>query len=246
VRVAALADVHGNAPALAGVLEEVEREAPDLVVFCGDLTWGSLPQETLALVRGLEIPARFVRGNADRALLELRNGEIESPTDRGRWMLAQHLEEDLALLGTFEPTVLVEIDGVGATCFSHGSPRSDEECVTERTPPQRVHEFMEGVAAGVVVTAHVHVSYERTVDGVWLVGPGSVGLPCEGLSGAGAYWALLGPDVELRRTEYEVETAVLRMRETDDPRADEITEMMLSPPSRDDAITDAEERVFAG
>ena len=36
------------------------------------------------------------------------------------------------------------------------------------------------------------------------------------------------------------------MRETDDPRADEITEMMLSPPSRDDAITDAEERVFAG
>ncbi len=160
-------------------------------------------------------------------------------------MLAQHFEEDLALLA-FEPTVLVEIDGVGATCFSHGSPRSDEECVTERTPPQRVREFMEGVDAGVVVTAHVHVSYERTVDGVWLVGPGSVGLPCEGRSGAGAYWALLGPDVELRRTEYEVETAISRMRETDDPRVDEITEMMLSPPSRDDAITDAEERVFAG
>ena len=36
------------------------------------------------------------------------------------------------------------------------------------------------------------------------------------------------------------------MRDTDDPRADEITEMMLSPPSRDDAIADAEERVFAG
>ncbi|MGH3128553.1 MAG: metallophosphoesterase family protein, partial [Gaiellaceae bacterium] len=66
MRVAALYDVHGNAPALAAVLEEVEREAPDLVVFGGDLTWGSLPRETLALVRTLEIPARFVRGNADR------------------------------------------------------------------------------------------------------------------------------------------------------------------------------------
>ena len=175
MRVAALADVHGNAPALAAVLEEVEREAPDLVVFCGDLTWGSLPQETLALVRGLEIPARFVSGNADRALLELRNGEVESPTDRERWMLAQHLEEDLALLGTFEPTVLVEVDGVGATCFSHGSPRSDEECVTERTPPERVREFMEGVDASVVVTAHVHVSYERTVAGVRRSGPGASG-----------------------------------------------------------------------
>ena len=180
MRIAALADVHGNAPALAAVLEEVERQGPDLVVFCGDLTWGSLPQETLALVRSLAIPARFVRGNAERALLELHNNEIEEPTDRERWMLEQHREEDLALIGTFEPTVLVEIGELGATCFSHGSPRSDEECVTERTPRERVREFMEGVDARVVVTAHVHVSYERRVDDVRLVGPGSVGLPCEG------------------------------------------------------------------
>ena len=31
MRIAALADVHGNAPALAAVLEEVERQGPDLV-----------------------------------------------------------------------------------------------------------------------------------------------------------------------------------------------------------------------
>ena len=77
MRVAVLADVHGNAPALAAVLAELEREAPDVVVFCGDLTWGSLPRETLALVRSLAIPARFVRGNADRALLELSRDEVE-------------------------------------------------------------------------------------------------------------------------------------------------------------------------
>ena len=50
MRVAALADVHGNAPALAAVLKEVEHDKPDLIVFCGDLTWGSLPRETLELV----------------------------------------------------------------------------------------------------------------------------------------------------------------------------------------------------
>ena len=76
MRVAALADVHGNAPALAAVLAEVEREAPDLVVFGGDLTWGSLPGETIALVRSLEIPVRLVSGNAERALLELRAGDF--------------------------------------------------------------------------------------------------------------------------------------------------------------------------
>jgi predicted phosphodiesterase len=242
--VAALADVHGNAPALAAVLEEVEREAPDLVVFCGDLTWGSLPQETLGLVRALTIPARFVSGNAERALLELRAGVIEEPRPRERWMLAHHESDDLDFLAAFEPTVSVGVDGLGATCFSHGSPRSDEECVTERTPAERVREFMEGVDADVVVTAHVHLQYHRVVDGIRLLSPGSVGLP--NADGGAAYWALLGPDVELRRTEYDVEAAIALMRATDDPIVETIVELMLEPPSREEVVDDAEARVFAG
>ena len=62
-----------------------------------------------------------------------------------------------------------------------------------------MREFLAGVPERVLVTAHTHVSYERTVDGVRLVNPGSVGMPYEGAPGA--YWALLGPDVEHRRTE---------------------------------------------
>jgi predicted phosphodiesterase len=237
-RVAALADVHGNALALEAVLAVVELEAPDLVVFCGDLTWGSLPRETLALVRSLDVPARFVRGNADRSVVEMDDSV------RGRWMTSMHTPEDLAFLASFEPTVLVDVDGLGRTCFCHGSPRSDEECVTERTPGERVHAFMDGVDAGVAVTAHVHVSYDRVADGVRLVGPGSVGLPYE--RGAGARWALLGPGVELRRTDYDVEAAIALMRATDDPGVEQIVELMLDPPSRDEVIAHAEAHVYAG
>ena len=237
MRVAALADVHGNAPALAAVLAEVEREAPDVVVFCGDLTWGSLPRETLALVRALKIPTRFVRGNADRAVGVDTEG-------RGQWMTSQHADEDIAFLRSFEPTVTVDVDGLGAVCFSHGSPRSDEECVTERTPPERVREFMAGRDEQVVVTAHVHLQYERTVDGLRLVGPGSVGLPYG--EGGGAFWVLLGPDVELRRTDYDVEAAVALMRETEDPSVERIVELMLEPPPREEVVEDAERRVYAG
>jgi putative phosphoesterase len=207
-RVAALADVHGNAPALEAVLAEVVAEAPDLVVFCGDLTWGSLPRETLELVRRLSIPARFVRGNGDRAV------------------------------GTL-------LDGLGLTCFCHGSPRSDTECVTERTPPERVRELVAGIDERVVVTAHVHVQYDRVIDGVRLLSPGSVGLPYEGRPGGGAYWAMLGPGVELRRTDYDVEAAVARMRATGDPRVETIVELMLRPPPRDEAIAHAEQVVFS-
>ncbi len=237
MRVAALADVHGNAPALAAVLEEVEREDVDLVVFCGDLTWGSLVQETLALVRDLGVPARFVRGNADRAV----GSDLEG---RGEWMAAAHTPGDVAFLRGFETTVLVDVDGLGPTCFSHGSPRSDEECVTRRTPDERVREFTEGIDAGVFVTAHTHMQFDRRAAGLRLVNPGSVGLPYE--TTPGAYWALLGRDVELRRTDYDVEDAIARMRATDDPRAEAVVSMMLQPPSRDEVVEDAERRVFAG
>jgi putative phosphoesterase len=237
VRVAALADIHGNAPALRAVLAEVAEESPDLVVFGGDLTWGSLPQETLALVRELEIPARFVRGNADRNVGTGLEG-------RGPWMDSQHTPEDVEFLASFESTVTVEVDGLGSTCFSHGSPRSDEECVTERTPEDRVRELSAGVDAGVIVTAHVHLQYDRQVAGIRLASPGSVGLPSG--SSPAAYWALLGPDIELRRTDYDLAAAVAQMRATDDPRVEDIVELMLRPPSRDEVIEDAERRVFAG
>jgi putative phosphoesterase len=236
-RVAALADVHGNAPALEAVLAEVERKHPDLVVFCGDLTWGSLPQETLGLVSGLRIPARFVRGNGDRAV------GTATETPRERWMASMHTADDIAFLAGFESTVTVEIEGLGRVCFSHGSPRSDIECVTERSPLERVRAFTEGRDEPVVVTAHVHVQYDRRLDDLRLLSPGSVGLPYEGAPGA--YWALLGPDVELRRTDYDVEAAVERMRATDDPSVEQITELMLHPPPRDEAIEHAEKVVFA-
>jgi putative phosphoesterase len=229
--------VHGNAPALAAVLEELERERPDLVVFCGDLTWGSLPQETLALVRGMDVAARFVRGNADRMV----GVETEG---RGPWMTSRHAAADIAFLATFESTVTIDLDGLGRTCFAHGSPRSDEECVTARTPDERVREFTEGVDASVFVTAHTHMQFDRQVAGVRLMNPGSVGLPYE--TEPGAYWAMLGPDVELRRTSYDTDVAIAQMRATDDPRVDVIVGLMRTPPAQDEVIEDAERRVFAG
>jgi putative phosphoesterase len=237
VRVAALADVHGNAVALDAVLDEVRRERVDLVVFGGDLTWGPLPNETLELVRALELPVRFVRGNADRSV----GVHLD---ERGTWMAGRHDAEATAFVNGFDEHVVVDIDGLGPTRFVHGSPRSDEECVTPRTPPERVRKFMEGVPERVVVTAHVHVSYDRTVDDVRLVGPGSVGRPYEG--GRGARWALLGPDVELRCTEYDHERAAELYRASGIPGLETDLQMLLEPPTRDEAIDHAESVVFAG
>lgn len=236
-RVAVLSDVHGNAPALAAVLSELEAVQPDLIVFGGDLTWGPLPEETFELVQGLD--ARFVRGNADRAVLE----EL-STTERERWMQEHHEGKLRDFLATFDDQVVVEVDGLGAVRFCHGSPRTDEECVTPETPEERVREFSAGVDERVIVTAHVHIQFDREVAGIRSVNAGSVGLPYEG--NRGAYWALLGPDVDLRRTEYDVDGTVARYRESGQPGVEQIVEMMLEPPEPREVIDHAEKVVFAG
>jgi putative phosphoesterase len=236
-RVAVLSDVHGNAPALRAVLAEVEQADVDLIVFGGDLTWGPLPEETFELVRGLD--ARFVRGNADRAVLENR-----SETEREQWMQARHTDELRDFLGGFEEQVVVDVEGLGPVRICHGSPRTDEECVTPETPEERVREFSEGVDERVIVTAHVHIQFDREVAGIRSVNAGSVGLPYEGKPGA--FWALLGPDVELRRTDYDLDETLERYRASGQPGVEQIVEMMVEPPEPREVIDHAEQVVFAG
>ena len=243
-RVAVLSDVHGNVVALEAVLREVSDVSPDLVVFGGDLTWGPLPEETRALVEPVEGTAVFVRGNAERALAEAVD-RVDELSPRERWMLRRHSPATQAFLAGFVETAIVEIAGLGAVRFCHGSPRSDEELITFATPEPRMRALLEGVGEQVLVSAHTHLQFDRMVAGIRSVNPGSVGMPYEGRRGV-AFWALLGPDVELRQTAYDVEEAVRRYRTTDDPMTEQMVEILVEPPAREEAVQDAEEREFAG
>lgn len=243
-RVAVLGDVHGNAVALAAVLAELRQEDVDLVVWTGDLSWGWEPTATLELVRSVEVPARYVRGNAERALVELRDGQAESPTDRERWMLERHTDDDLAFAESFEPCQSVDIDALGPTRFCHGSPRSDEELLTAETPAARITEATSDIAERVLVTGHTHAQYDREIVGIRAVNPGSVGMPYEG--GPGAYWAMLGPGVDLRRTEYDVGEAVSRLRASGFPDLERLVEILTQPPTPAEMIEHAEQLEFSG
>jgi hypothetical protein len=71
-----------------------------------------------------------------------------------------------------------------------------------------------------------------------------VGMPYE--ERPGAYWALLGPDVELRRTEYDVEEAVARYRASGTPDLEPLVETLLTPPTPAELIAHAEKLEFSG
>jgi predicted phosphodiesterase len=153
VRIAALYDIHGNLPALDAVLGEVERAGVDRVVIGGDVVPGPLPVETIERVRTLGDRAVFVRGNGDRWVVDAfdalgsRTGEDEKP---GRpwvaWTAAAIDRRDRDLLASFADRVVLDVDGLGATLFCHGSPRDDEEVLTALTPERRWRPALEGVA----------------------------------------------------------------------------------------------------
>jgi len=240
-RVAVIADVHGNAPALEAVVREIREREPDVVVSCGDLSWGSLPAETLALARELadEFECIFVRGNAERALLEVAaSGSDESATERELWMGAHHTADDLDFVRSFVSGAVLDVRGLGPVRFCHGSPVSDEDCLTPITPEERLRPLIADIEEQVLVSAHIHVQFDRRVAGIRSINAGSVGLPYEGRQGA--YWALLDDDVTLLRTEYDVTETLRRYRATDDPLAETMVEMLEQPRTREEAIEHAE------
>ena len=225
MRIAALYDIHGNLPALEAVLADVEAADPDVVLVGGDLVAGPYPAECLDLLRALEQRVEFVRGNADREVITGGEG------DRN-WCLERLGPDRAAFVAGWPLTVREEVEGLETVLFCHATPDSDEAFLTPITPEDAVAEALAGAAADVVVYGHIHVQFERG-NAPRLVNPGSVGWPHE--NSRGAYWALFGPDVEFRRTEYDYEAVAEQVLASGYPNAQHMAETILDPPKPEEA-----------
>ncbi len=178
MKLAVIADIHGNAPALAAVLVELRKVAPDLVVQLGDACNGPIdPVETVRLLRGLA-HVRHVRGNGDRMV-----GVPHEPVGlRSAEFARERLSpEDRSWLGEW-PQV-VQADGWLAC---HGSPWDDTEYLLEKVTPEGVElrdprDIVRRIGpsyATLVLCGHTHLPRVVQIpEGPLVVNPGSVGLP---------------------------------------------------------------------
>jgi len=223
MRVAAIYDIHGNLPALEAVLQEIRQAEVDHLVVGGDVVPGPMPREALACLVALDIPVQFVQGNGDRAVLEQMAGkDIGTVPEQFREVVrhsAQQLDpEHERLLASWPKTFRVEIPGLGAVLFCHATPRNDTEIFTRLTPEDGLLPAFAGVNESVVICGHTHMQFDRMIGKIRVVNAGSVGMP---YGEAGAFWLLLGPDVHLRHTPYDLAKAASRIRETNYPQAEE-------------------------
>jgi putative phosphoesterase len=223
MRIAALYDIHGNLPALEAVLRDIAQAHVELVVVGGDVVAGPMPREALACLLNLSLPIQFIQGNADREVLAQMNGATASAVpDHIRaitgWVAQQLLPEHARLFATWPATLHLDVSDIGQVLFCHATPRSDTELFTRLTPEERLVPIFEGLEASVVVCGHTHMQFDRTIGTTRVVNAGSVGMP---YGEPGAYWLLLGPTIQFRRTDYDRERAAARILATSYPQAED-------------------------
>ena len=130
--VAVLSDIHGVLPALDAVLAEPAVQAAERIVLTGDIAAGPQPVQVLDRLLGLGDRVTWVRGNADRELVELargRAGPSDIPDPIAPWAARQLSPGHVDWLARLPYPVTLAVEGFGDVVFCHATPRDDEEVV---------------------------------------------------------------------------------------------------------------------
>lgn len=173
-RLAVLADIHGNLPALEAVLADLEDWKPDAIIVAGDaICWGPQSREVLVLLA--EVGAVCVRGNNEYYLLDWQTPRM--PETWRSYGLLPPLYEDCgevwrSRIALWPDTILIRLPDAPPIRVWHGRPDDPWKGVL---PGDEV-DFEEPV----LVTAHTHLPFDIGHKGKRIVNPGSVGVPLDG------------------------------------------------------------------
>ena len=205
MRIAVLADIHSNLPALQAVLRDVDATRVDQVWVAGDLVgYNPWPNEVIEVLRDRKV--RAIRGNHDRAVL---SGDTSWFNDLAaaaiRWTRITMAPGSVGYLASLEDRARFSLPH-GTVAMFHGSPRNDDEYVM---PWAADEALMKLAQAPFVILGHTHVPMAFSSRYGILVNPGSVGQPRD--SDPRAAWALLETatgGVEERRVPYDIGSVV--------------------------------------
>jgi hypothetical protein len=151
-----------------------------------------------------------------------------------RWVARELSADHGAMIRAWPASVSLTADTLGAVRFVHATPRNDIEIFTGLTAEDQLLPIFEGLDASLVVCGHTHMQFDRMIGKVRVVNAGSVGMP---FGEPGAYWLLLGQDVQLRRTVYDFKKAAERVRDTNYPQAEDFASRnILQPPTEKEML----------
>lgn len=241
MKMAVIADIHGNLEALEAVWEDANRDGANSFICCGDLVdYGPDPNEVVDRIKAAKIPC--VLGNHDRAVGEsfpLEDQRTAPGRDRSielaclKWTRGRCNGVTKAFLRSLPPTLSIEQGGLRILVV-HATPRSVDDYLWPENGEgwRKLH----GTTAGydLVLLGHTHTPLIRTMGDTLYLNPGSVGKPKGGdpranyaiiigswvgsetahtARGNGSLSKAARPDVELRKVAYDAERTAARMQQ---------------------------------
>jgi hypothetical protein len=182
LRLAVLADIHGNLPAFEAALKHAVQQKPDQIIIGGDIVIGSPDsKDCLALARSLGCPV--IRGNHERYASNygtpggspLWETEQFAPL---QWASAQ-LSEDEREWAAQLPTSL-RLPDAPDLYLVHASERDDHDSIEPHTPEADLRVMFPTAQERYIVRSHNHYGQVRLWEKGILITNSSVGLPLDG------------------------------------------------------------------
>jgi predicted phosphodiesterase len=238
MKIALLADIHGNYVALEAVLEDIKQQAIEQMIVLGDLVFkGPEPEKCVEAMQALQVP--IIRGNIDELV---GNGRIQAGFAINQqheqdlhsemaWTRARLSDAQLEYLRTLPLMYEVQLTNTTRLRCVHATPHSLLEAVLPNANESQLEAMFiseQSVSRpDIVAYAHIHLPYVRFFNGKTILNTGSVGLPFDG--DVRASYAILHCDensatsVELRRVPYNVERTIAAYVNSGHPFIDSIT-----------------------
>lgn len=244
MRLAVLADIHGNLEALNAVLDDINSLAPLDMTWClGDLAaYGPRPNECIETIQQLVQEDegktfKVIGGNTDRYLINGTRFPLPSAKDEEsfkrlannwqtrdtllNWNVSQITWESYNYLKEIRYKELsLDVQGYGRIIGYHAVPGNDETMLMPDTPDENALDYMLDREGRLGIGGHTHIQMDRKLGSWRLINVGSVGLSAKN-PGFAEYAVLTfnGADVQvdLRQIPYSIDAVLLDMDKVNYP-----------------------------
>lgn len=226
MRIAAIADIHGNSIALKSVLDDLKSRAINQLIMLGDIVIkGPEPGSVFQMVQDVK-PICWIKGNTDMWFREIAEGwqpktEIEKGLFEYYLFAKQRLSEDeITFLSSLPTEQTINVHGTDILCV-HGSPGSVVKGMDRRTSSYNLELMVESVPQSIILSGHTHVPFIGTIKGKSIFNVGSVGLPSDG-SNLASYGVIdicpgVAPKFEIVRVTYSISETIKIAKEQNFP-----------------------------
>lgn len=220
MKLAILADIHGNLPALKAVLKEIEKENIEKFLVAGDILGGPYPVEVIKILRDLK--AVMIQGNFEGYLIKIYSNPSDSDWYKSKqwaptyWVYKKLNQYWLKIIDALPKQRVISLENTDDILMVHSIhqemlPVDDSGVLITDRYDEILETFTRSMEQRALIFAHNHISYHKEFNGCLTLNPGSVGCPLNGT--VGAQYAIMNWNrdhwnAEVRTVDYDIDEII--------------------------------------